>query len=930
MSTGPAILDRADELAAVGTLLDDIAAGVGGVLVFEGPPGVGKTTLTAAAAGMAEVRGMAVLHATGSELESTFPFGGARQLFERMLAELGDGERARMLEGAAGHAAGALGLADDDGATSDAHAVVHGLYWVAANLAVGEPLLLAVDDAHWLDHGSLRFLHYLARRVEELPIGVVIATRPLRGSSVDASLRALAGETPPLHPKPLSGASVSEIVRHIFGTEPDEAFVAECERASGGNALLVTALVRSLADAGVPPTGAGAASVRAAAPEAVRRRVQAALASLPGSPRALAHAIAILGECDIGLAGELAGLAPVEAQAALGELEGTGLLAEGPALRFAHPLVATAVAAGPGDADRSALHASAARLRSAQGASLDSVAAHLLAALPAGDTWVVERLQEAAEQALAHSAPEAAVAYLKRAVAEPPAPDRLSGVLLELGRAQTRAAQWKDASVSLLRGLASTQDDALRYQLVRATVRAFALAGDYHSAADILEEERSRLAADDPRTIAVDGELLPLAVLDADRRARIASLREHYEREARSGQLDNPTLLVLVGSMAAMAARPRDEVLPFIRRGLGRIDPWEDQGEMISWALGALDACDMSDQVFSLCKPLLAESRARGDVAMNVRLLSFLAYACYRIGRLADAESYGLGAVEMVRDLEDADLLFPNAVLDVLIERGRTEMARELLPSRWTGAIQQHDAMATLMRGRVLAACGEAEEALGLLLAAGEDFDTLKYLHPRVAPWRGLAAPLAAGLGDRWLAQSLAEENLAFAQRTQTPGAIGYALRIHGMVTGDLAALQEACIVLDSHPDLLEVAMAKTELGEAVLRDGRPEDAREPLREALGAAHAAGATALAERARRSLHAAGGRPGRPALAGVEALTPSELHVARLAAEGMTNREIAQALFITLKTVERHLNRVYAKLEIEGRPELRAGLEPAANE
>jgi DNA-binding CsgD family transcriptional regulator/tetratricopeptide (TPR) repeat protein len=930
VSAGPAILDRAGELAAVSTLLEDVTGGVGGVLVFEGPPGVGKTTLTAAAAAMADVLGMDVLYATGSELESSFPFGGARQLFERRLARLDESRRARVLEGAAGHAVGALGLGEGDSASADAHVVVHGLYWVAANLALGGPLLLAVDDAHWLDQGSLRFLHYLARRVEEHPIGVVVATRPLRRGTADPSLEALVADVPVIHPGPLSRGSIAEIVRGIAGEEPDEAFVSECELASGGNALLVTALVRSLAEAGVAPTEEGAARVRDAAPEAIRRRVGTILGGVSAGARSLAHAIAVLGESDTATAGELAELDAAGAHGALAELEATGLLGHGPALRLTHPLVATAVAADMPESERSAVHARAARLLDGRGAARDAVAAHLLAALPAADPWTVERLRAAAAIALEHSAPETAVAYLQRAVSEPPPAERLAETLLELGDAQIRANRWKDASVSLLRGLAASPDDDLRHRLVMVLGRALDMSTDFGSAIDVLEEERGRLGPDDPRTVSVDGALISLAVLDADRRARVQTLRDHYEAEALAGRLDDPRLLVLIGGTSVLGARPRDEGVRLIRRALGRIDPWIDQGDMLSWALASLQSADLEEQAQSYITPIFEEARLRGDATMTARVLGQLTQAKYRSGRLAEAEAHGAAALTIYEDLGRPDQLFPNPLLDVLIERGHPDRALAHIHGRGNVGLQQHDAMTTLMRGRVLAANGQDEEALGLLLAAGEDLDTLKFLHPRFAPWRRLAAEIALRLGDRWLAQSLAEEGLELARRTQTPVVIGVALRVMGAVTGDVATLQEACLILDSHPDLLEAARAKTELGEALLRLGHREDAREPLRDALSAAHRGGATVVAERARRSLHAAGGRPRRPSLTGVEALTPSELQVARLAAEGMTNRDIAQALFITLKTVERHLNRTYAKLQIPGRPGLRGILEPAAKE
>jgi DNA-binding CsgD family transcriptional regulator len=203
--------------------------------------------------------------------------------------------------------------------------------------------------------------------------------------------------------------------------------------------------------------------------------------------------------------------------------------------------------------------------------------------------------------------------------------------------------------------------------------------------------------------------------------------------------------------------------------------------------------------------------------------------------------------------------------------------------------------------------------------------------NPVVAPWRSILA-LALAPGDRAEAQALAAEEIVLARRAGIPRAIGTALlaeaRLHPEAA--IAPLEEAVAVLTDSPALLDRAKALCELGSALRRTGRGAEARDRLREALDIASRCGALSLAARATTELHIAGARPRGPWLTGVHALTPSELRVARLAARGLTNHQIAAELVITLKTVKHHLGAVYRKLAISTRTELDvAALMPAAN-
>jgi DNA-binding CsgD family transcriptional regulator len=238
-------------------------------------------------------------------------------------------------------------------------------------------------------------------------------------------------------------------------------------------------------------------------------------------------------------------------------------------------------------------------------------------------------------------------------------------------------------------------------------------------------------------------------------------------------------------------------------------------------------------------------------------------------------------------------------------------------------------------RGRLRLAQDRPEEALADLLEAGKHWQALAWNHPGLTVCRSEAARALVRLGEQKEAWQLAAEQLELARATQLPRPIGAAALAAGMVATprpSLRLLREAVDLLERTQAKLELARALVELGAAVRREGKRVAARETLRRGLELAHRAGARPLAEHARAELVAAGARPRRPVFSGVDTLTASELRVARLAADGLTNREIAERLFVTERTVETHLRHAFQKLDISSRLQLPGALgpsEPAAS-
>lgn len=380
-------------------------------------------------------RGMAVLEVRGDELVMESSFAAVRELLWREVRASGR----TSLDGAARLAAPVF---DDGGAervdADRAAGVLHGLYWLVANLADHGPLLLLIDDAHWLDAASARFLVYLARRVDSLPVLLTVGVR--RGEGADpVGLAAVLPEVAAcvLAPKPLSEDATGVVVRRKLGARADEELCAVCHEATGGNPFYLHELTAALHTEPGRPTVDAARRVRVLGSGALGRSVLGRLARLGADCEQLAQAMAVLAPgSPLRHGAKLGGLERDRAELAADRLRAADLLTAGRALAFAHPIVREAVAAEMAPSRRAALHATAASLLAGDGAPAGMVAAHLLSAEPYGEAWIVDALRAAARQALARGAPEAAVSYLRRALAEPPAPSSRLAVVLELGRAE--------------------------------------------------------------------------------------------------------------------------------------------------------------------------------------------------------------------------------------------------------------------------------------------------------------------------------------------------------------------------------------------------------------------------------------------------------------------------------------------------------------
>ena len=442
------LLERDPEVQVIADALDAARGGDGRLVLVEAPAGLGKSSLLDAARVRARERSFEVLAARGRELEREFPFGVARQLFEGRLQASRAAERRRLLQGSAGLAAELLGLeppaAGERPGEGSPYPLLHGLHWLAANLAEQTPLLLVVDDAHWADELSVRFVAYLAGRLEDLPIAVIAALRPGEIGGDAALLGELAAEPAArmLRPGPLSEAATGRLVAaRAAGAEPP--FVAACHRATGGNPFLLVELLTALAQEGVAPVAASVARVREIGPAPVSRAVELALRGLPPEARVVARALSVRG--DGAPADQVAALSRVPVDAAgraVTALRGAGIVDPGDgSVAFAHPILGRAIYEELDAGERAAAHRAAVRVLRAAGAPAERVAAHALKAGAGTGPEVVGALRAAAADAMRRGAPQTATRYLRRALEEPHDPGERPEVLAELGRAETAAGE---------------------------------------------------------------------------------------------------------------------------------------------------------------------------------------------------------------------------------------------------------------------------------------------------------------------------------------------------------------------------------------------------------------------------------------------------------------------------------------------------------
>jgi DNA-binding CsgD family transcriptional regulator len=652
------------------------------------------------------------------------------------------------------------------------------------------------------------------------------------------------------------------------------------------------------------------------------------LSGAPPEAGALVRVLAVLGDgASVSIAAALAETTEAEAVRSADLLAGLGILMPAEGLEFAHPIVREAVYADLGPRERAVAHSRAAALLGEAGAPEERIAAQLAATDPAGDTERVALLRRVAADALARGGPAGAVAWLRRAVAEPP-PDAVSAeLLMELGTAEAYLGA-PEAAGHLAAAAEGLTDAAQRTAVTRTLALALTMAGESDRAVGVLETAIPEVDREHALMLAAD---LDAHAQQASLSFRAPAVRRLEAHEDLAGATPGERLALAAlaferaraSTSAAEAARHLEGALADGR--LLRDQQIDVAGVFYHLVIGLLET-----DAFAVADDCLAQELAFARTRASVPALAYVSlyrgrFALQR-GELQAAEADARAGRELLAShgirLGRRGAL--SLLVRALVESGDADAAeRELQdsglgddipPGLTTNPLLESRAFLHLARGRL-------KPGVEDLLEFGRRDELWGGANPLATRWRSHAAIAIAALGQPAEARRMAAEDLERARRWGAATGLGIALRASAL-TGDdpIAGLREAVDALAGSPARLEHARALIDLGASLRRANRRAEARDQLQAGLELAETCAARGLAQHARTELVAAGGRSSEPEGAGIEQLTVSERRVAELAAEGRSNPQIAQALFVTRKTVETHLGRVYRKLDLSGRADL----------
>ncbi|HXG76295.1 MAG TPA: AAA family ATPase [Gaiellaceae bacterium] len=912
------VVGREAELAFIRDFVASISDGAT-ALVLEGEAGVGKTTLWTAGVEEAAARGLRVLRARPAAGETALSFSGVRDLLEPVLEEA-----LAPLPAPQRRALGrALVLEDDAGPAPDPHAIGVAVLSAVRALAEDRPLLIAIDDVQWLDTASEGALAFATRRLSQERVGALLARRSaLESPLLDELRRALpAARARDLDVGPLDPGSLHLVVREHLGLVLPRPLLAEVHGAAGGNPFYALEIVRMLRRTDVTVEAGQPLPV----PDSLHDLVHGRVLALPPECRrfllaaaALAHPTVSLVKAATGVTRE-AGLAPALA-ARIVELDGERI-------RFTHPLLAAGAYETAEPLLRAQVHGRLADLVD----DPEARGRHLAASVTEPDEEVAAALEDAARHARARGAPRAAALLLDRARELTPAgrPEDEHRRAMEAAYLHFEAGDSPRAEEQLRALIARLPFGRERAAaLVRlARVRSYeaqAEAADvFLRAIDEAEGDRAILARAHEGVAACLFRLrerLEASVEHAEVAARIAlELGDlPLAGEALGSRLISETLL---GGVTAETAE----------RALALQDAARDQRVLaqpicmcaVHWWW--TDRLEDARRVF---REMLERARELGDESSEPYVLVLLGQVECLLGELETALSQAAEGREAAVQSGQQTLVAYCMALESLVEaqRGRVDAARaagrralDLVPE--TGGRP-----AELLAGWAL---GHLELSLGAPEAA------LLRLEPGIAFARamGIAEPAAlrfvvdaiealAELGRREVAAELLGWYEGNAVRLERASALACCARCRGLLAAQAGALDEAfaayeeALAWHARVDIpLDRARTLLALGVAQRRANRRREARETLEEARSGFERIGAALWAERARAELRRISGRA--PSAA---ALTPAEERVAALVAEGRTNREVAAALYLSERTVEGHLSRVFAKLGIRHRAEL----------
>jgi DNA-binding NarL/FixJ family response regulator len=912
----PVLLGRADERELLDRLLENVRAGQSAVLVVRGEAGVGKTALLHYCARQAS--GFRVARIAGVESEMELPFAGLHQLCAPMLGRLG-----ALPEPQQAALGVALGLSS--GPAPDRFLVGLAALSLLAEVAAERPLLCLVDDAQWLDGASGQVLGFVARRLLAESVAIVFA---VRDPTDECELLWL----PELRLAGLPEDDARALLATVIPGRLDERVRDRLIAETRGNPLAILELPRGLAATQLPGafglTGANALSGRIE--ESFLRRLEA----LPEETRLLLLVAAAEPVDDPLLVWSAAERLGIGLSAATAD-ETEGLLAIGERVTFLHPLVRSAVYRSASLRERRAVHLTLAQVTDAQ-VDEDRRAWHLAAAAPAPNEDVASELERSAGRARARGGLAAAAAFLRRSVALTRDPARRVDRALAAAQASLHAGAF-DAALELLAAAEAGMLDELqraRVDLLRGQV-ASATAGT-EAPAQLLKAAR-RLEPLDPG-------LARETYLDAWGAAlfagRLASGGDLLDVSRAAGAAPPPTYPphpsdLLLDGLAELVTAGRAAAAPALRRAVSAF-----RGERISvekglqWGvLASSAAVELWD--FESWDAVITRQM---ELARDVGALAPLSISLNGEGIVVTWRGDFAAAARVIVEADavteaTGTRIAPYGGLLLAALRGREDEAGVLIDATIKAATAGGEGLAVQYaqwtRAILYNGLGRYQDALAAAQQASEVTPELF-----IAVWalpELIEAAIRSGNAD--LAPIALERLVESAEASATDWGLGIVARSRALLSEREAAedcYAEAIDRLSRTQLCTELARAHLLYGEWLRRQGRRTDARTQLRTAHEMLDTIGMEAFAERARRELVATGGRVRKRTVETRDELTPQEQQIARLARDGLSNPEIGARLFLSPRTVEWHLKKVFTKLEISSRMGLHDALPSADRE
>ncbi|MEV6238846.1 BREX system ATP-binding domain-containing protein [Lentzea sp. NPDC051838] len=752
------------------------------------------------------------------------------------------------------------------------------LYARAANSARKAPILMVIDDVHVADTFSKRALAYLRPRLQGMPVVIALGASQGYLSTDEVTLPEIAGAHP--HRIDLDGLDVAAIAQLGIGDRDPQ----RCHELTGGNPYLLQALLRE--------EGEGSASVG----EMVGMRLR----EYTGAAEVARSAAVLDGDAGLELLSALTGF---DALPAVDTLVRLGVLADTDPLTFRYPFVRNSILADMPIAVRSAAHARSAWLLFESDAPDERVAEHVLKARSVRLPWSVDLLREVG-----------GVEHLERALEEHLSDEDRLSIEIELGHAEHLLdnAEGRDR---VRDALTACEDPHLAANATLSLIQNMCTGSDAHFAVSLAIMAVARLLPEDRDK--VWNLVCTTYLLAANRDARMANCAGKYYDDLIGDVPQDPNL-----------RRAREALL-----AVGNARSGDSSDEAVEHALAALDGewVDVFGEpyLFTFLVPVLADhpehinkfwlSHSTAPVSYDPHLrrgmLSMIARAAafHNSGDLARAYTFltpptSTGSVDC-----PAVLLARAKLAEVCVEMGQFDEAAPLVAE--DGDLLQHINI-VYARGRLKLASCHAEGALEDLLEAGRRLAAREMPNPALMAWRHHAVRAYLALGNRDDAARLAHEELDLAKRWGSTRVVGTAMMSVGISTDDIDVLTESEQLLASSPHRLLHAQSLYWLGHHLRRKGRTEAAAPHLRRAFELARHLSAHPLAKLAGDEVRDEGDQ--------VQGLTKQENRVARMAAQGLTNRQIAETLHLTRRTVELHLSSAYRKLSITGRAELVAAL------